>query len=83
VIEDKDGTTVLREIKEPAIANWGLIFNVFETFLSDCKNMKETKEFWTKNTKTIELLKNGDQKVHKKLVAMFKKHQSEVSTKGK
>ena len=45
--------------------------------------MKETKEFWTKNTKAIELLKDGDPKVHKKLVAMFKKHQSEVSTKGK
>ena len=83
VIENGDGTTVLKEIKEPATANWDLIFSVFETFLPDCKNMKETKEFWTKNTKAIELLKDGDPKVHKKLVAMFKKHQSEVSTKGK
>ena len=83
VVEDGDGTTVLKEIKEPAVANWDLIFSVFETFLPDCKNMKETKEFWTKNTKAIELLKGGDPKVHKKLVAMFKKHQSEVSTKGK
>jgi hypothetical protein len=83
VIEDDDGTTVLKEIKEPATANWNLIFNVFETFLPDCENMKETKEFWTKNTKAIELLKDGDPKVHKKLVAMFKEHQSKASTKGK
>jgi hypothetical protein len=83
VIEDDDGTTVLKEIKEPATANWNLIFNVFETFLPDCGNMKETKEFWTKNTKAIELLKDGDPKVHKKLVAMFKEHQSKASTKGK
>jgi hypothetical protein len=83
VIEDGDGTTILREIKEPATTNWDLIFDVFETFLSDCKSMKETKEFWTGNTKAIELLKDGDPKVHKKLVALFKEHQSEVSTKGK
>jgi len=83
VITDEDGTTVLKEIEEPAIADWNLVFNVFETFLPDCKSMKDTKEFWTKNTKAIELLKDGDPKAHKKLVAMFKEHQSKVSTRGK
>jgi hypothetical protein len=83
VITDEDGTTVIKEIKEPEVADWSLVFNVFETFLPDCKSMKDTKEFWTKNTKAIELLKDGDPKAHKKLVAMFKEHQSNVSTKGK
>ena len=83
VEKDKDGTVTLREIKDPDVANWELIYSVFEKFIPHCKNVKDTRAFWSKNIKAIELLKGGDPKLHENLVAMFKEHQTAVSTKGK
>jgi len=69
---------VLKEIKEPDIANWELVYKVFETFLPEMETQEKTKMFWTDNTRAVEMLKIGNPKLHKTLVDMFKEHKSKL-----
>ena len=85
-IEDMDlgkegEVAVLREIKDAASTDWGIVYQVFEEFMP--QEVGLTKKFWTENTKAIELLKEYDPKLHKKLVQMFTDNQIKITTKGK
>jgi hypothetical protein len=81
--ENEEGAPVLKEIKNPDAVSWDIIFAVFEAFIPGCETVKKTREFWSSNTKVIELLKEGSPKLHEKLVALFKEHQSHVSISKK
>ncbi len=81
--ENEEGAPVLKEIKNPDAVSWDIIFAVFEAFIPGCETVKKTREFWSSNTKVIELLKEGSPKLHEKLVALFKEHQSQVSISKK
>jgi len=80
ISKSDDEVAILRAIKEPASTDWNTIYGIFETFMPD--SFETTKEFWKSNTKTIEMLKEHDPKIHTKLVALFKANQEKTATKG-
>jgi len=70
--ENEDGIIILKPIKNLDKTNWDLVIQVFNTFIPNCSDQNVLKEFWRKNDKTLNMLKDRAPNKHAELVEVFK-----------
>jgi hypothetical protein len=59
-------------------ADWSAVEETFKNFIGCCMTTDGLKEFWSENVKVLEGLKEGDPKMHKRVVDLFTNRKNEL-----
>jgi hypothetical protein len=59
-------------------ADWSAVEATFKNFIGTCMTTDGLKEFWSENVKVLEGLKEGDPKMHKRVVDLFTNRKNEL-----